>query len=187
MAALMTFLCPIILGLLTHEIIAHAPSISKWLVSRAVLQLKAESRERYLAEWLAVIDDLPGVVRKLRFGFGIFFSGARRVERVLRRRHPLQLPLVRASAMVIGMLALNVGVLHKTVPFVLKQLIARNFRNIKFAFISQKILVRTSLLSIMKNHSQKEATAALAASAKNIQEILENKEPGSGLEKPTEN
>ena len=64
MATLIAFLLAISIGLLTAEILAYAPRIAKWLINRAVLDLAETDRERYLEEWLAHANELPGSLQR---------------------------------------------------------------------------------------------------------------------------
>jgi hypothetical protein len=51
-------------SLVAAEIIAYAPSIGHWLISRAALRLPEALREQLREEWLAHLDELPGALGK---------------------------------------------------------------------------------------------------------------------------
>jgi hypothetical protein len=102
MATIVTFLITILVGLVTAEILAYASHIAKWFVARSVLELAEADRERYLEEWLAHVEELPGSLTKILHGLDCWLRVARRVAR-LKNQKPtvLQLAILDAKCALI--------------------------------------------------------------------------------------
>ena len=75
----------IIGGLLVNELVANKRTISAWLIERAVQRLPESDRDRFREEWLAHLDEEPGLLGQLRHALGCNYR-AIRVE--LRNRPP---------------------------------------------------------------------------------------------------
>ena len=85
----MDFLIAIIEGivgdLIANEIVAHKRAIAGWLVENAVQRLPESERDRYREEWLAHLDEVPGLIGQLRHALGCNFKA---IQVELRNRPP---------------------------------------------------------------------------------------------------
>lgn len=173
---LMIAIVPIVVGLITHEIIVYAPDIARWFVGKAVMRLDPKDQAAYSAEWLAVVDDIKGPLAKIWFGLHMYFVGAPKIHRMLRpprnpfaNRKSLQREEWRLFIMV------NIATARQTIPLVLRNIASRRWRNIAFLFLSQRLIIRTSLISQMRNETREQHRAALARASAELQAIIERK------------
>lgn len=75
----MGYVSDLILGivgnLIAAELYVHADPIARWIVSRSVTRLPADERERRLEEWLADLNDRPGL-GKLAWALGCVWTAS---------------------------------------------------------------------------------------------------------------
>jgi hypothetical protein len=64
---LILILAPAVSRQLSDETKAWAPWLIRCLVQRAVRKLPADDRERFVEEWPARVDEIPGDIGKLLF------------------------------------------------------------------------------------------------------------------------
>lgn len=173
MATLIGIITPIVFGLLTHEIIAHGPALSRHLIFRASLQIEQKDRERYLAEWLAVLEDLPGTVRKLRFAFDLYLRGAWQTNRALSKpAHPFAYAGVRNTYLAIVLIAINVRSAHVLVPQLIYLIRRRRFRNIQCLFIAQRVILLAGMLSQYRGESKEQQAATMGKAFASLEAVL---------------
>ena len=70
MESLGSLLLRVVRDIATGNSALRAPAIARRLIEIAVLKLPEEDRARWLEEWLADLDDLPGSFSKLSHGLG---------------------------------------------------------------------------------------------------------------------
>jgi hypothetical protein len=68
--ALGTFATGVVGNLIASEFYDRAPSLAKWLITRAAQGLVEPDRTRYLEEWRAHLEECPGNLGKLWHAFG---------------------------------------------------------------------------------------------------------------------
>jgi hypothetical protein len=96
MGYLTDFLIGIGGSLIAAEVCANADRLAAFLIRIAVRRMPEGERERRLEEWLAHLDDTPGVIRKLLHGLGCWF-GAPSVARALAKGRPVSASQSRNS------------------------------------------------------------------------------------------
>lgn len=62
-------------SVVSNELKAWGPRMTRGLISRAVLKLPEEQRARYNEEWLSYIDEIPGIFGKLVAAGGLLHAG----------------------------------------------------------------------------------------------------------------
>jgi hypothetical protein len=74
----MGYLIEVVVGaigsFIAAEFWAHGQLAAEWMIQRAVQRLPEDQQERRQEEWLAHLDDTPGVLRKLAHALGCWFS-----------------------------------------------------------------------------------------------------------------
>jgi hypothetical protein len=65
----MGYLIDILIGaasrIVTAELSAYAEPMARWMIDKAVERVPADYRDRFREEWLADLNDTPGMLRKL--------------------------------------------------------------------------------------------------------------------------
>ena len=84
MDLLKSILIGILISLIAAEIVGEATRISRWLIRVAASKLPEHARSRYHEEWLAHLDEVPGLFGKLRHAascrFKVVFVRAALIE-----------------------------------------------------------------------------------------------------------
>lgn len=178
LVVLTLILVPIAINLGTNEMTVYAPEIAKWLVGKAVKKLASKYQAAYSAEWLAVVDDTKGPLAKIWFGLHLYLFGATQLHRMLRpKRHPYYYPKVRIAVEVSWFVMMNIVTARRTIPALLKAAARGHWNNIKFLFASQRLIIRTSMLSQMRKDTPSERIAALNKVEAEIKAIIDWKSP----------
>jgi hypothetical protein len=77
----MGYLIDILIGaasrIVMGELSAHVEPFAHWLVGKAADRLPPDYRERFLEEWLAHLDEVPGSVRKLWHAAGCYVAAGK--------------------------------------------------------------------------------------------------------------
>jgi hypothetical protein len=84
----MGYLIDILIGtgsrVVAGELSAHVKPFARWVINKGVDRLPVEVRDRFREEWLAHLDETPGMLRKLCHAIGCRW-GAIKVGDVLRQ------------------------------------------------------------------------------------------------------
>jgi len=123
-----TVVLGIVCSLAAAEFYANGPRIAKWLISRAVLRLPDNARDRYQEEWEAHSAELPGSMAKLQHALGCRFR-ASAVARALAGPKALGEDELRILETI---LAYYMRI--RSVPLVLSSLLKGDFFTIKFCW-----------------------------------------------------
>jgi hypothetical protein len=88
----MGYLIDIIVGavsrIVTGELSAHAEPLARWIISRAVVRLPADHRDRAREEWLSHRDETPGTLRKLLHAVGCYLAAAKVADMLAQKPAP---------------------------------------------------------------------------------------------------
>jgi hypothetical protein len=186
MASLATVVSAIIVGIITAEVIAHAPSLARWLIRRSVLKLPEVDRERHLEEWLAHAEELPGNLTKIFHGMDCYCRVARRIAQ--QRNEPNVELVAQRIVCSIARAYLWARVVPRIIPTMAVFALKGQKNNIRFFMVANRMLIETMIYQVVKRKAKSaEVTKALAFRSEQIRAILQNKPlPGSTPVQPNE-
>lgn len=160
-------------SLLAAEVVAYAPGITRWLVSRAVRKLPEKDQARFSEEWLAHADYLPGSISKLRHGLGCYLRAARSINRLRKFRSTAFERRAIAAILTVYVWTRFVPMHAQAIARLVRQ---RKWRSTQAYLIANRILLKTLILeTVYRGHEGAEVIAALEACSKEIREILQIK------------
>jgi hypothetical protein len=74
---LIDILVGVVSAIVTGELRAHVKPFARWIIERAVRRLSLADRERFREEWLAHLEETPGILRKIWHVFGCYLCAAK--------------------------------------------------------------------------------------------------------------